>query len=161
MLTIVTCPNCGKDTPDGKFCEHCGASVQTTQTFQQPAAQPVYTQQPAAAKTEKNAGIAVILSILFPGSGQVYNGETGKGIGLLIGSLIGYLIFVVPGLIVWLYGIYDAYTTAQKMIKGEIPFKSSSTGTLIGFIIAEIIIAIIFFAIIAAFIFALSSPRYY
>ena len=47
------------------------------------------------------------------------------------------------------------------MIKGEIPFKSSSTGTLIGFIIAEIVIVIIFFAIIAAFVFALSSPYSY
>ncbi|MCX6688639.1 MAG: hypothetical protein NTZ39_02950 [Methanoregula sp.] len=103
----------------------------------------------------------MILSFFFPGAGQVYNGETGKGIGLLIGSLIGYCIFIVPGVIVWLYGLYDAYTVAQKMIKGEILFKSSSTGALIGYIIAEIIIAIIFFVVIAAFIFALSSPHYY
>jgi len=25
--TIVICPNCGKNTPEGKFCEHCGARV--------------------------------------------------------------------------------------------------------------------------------------
>jgi len=33
---IVICQNCGKNTPDGKFCEHCGASIQIARTFQQP-----------------------------------------------------------------------------------------------------------------------------
>lgn len=31
---MVTCPNCGKNTPHGKFCEHCGAQLIT---LQQPA----------------------------------------------------------------------------------------------------------------------------
>ena len=163
MCTIVICPNCGKETPEGKFCEHCRASVQTAQTFQQPVAQqPVYTQQPAAVKTEKSAGIAAILAFLFPGSGQVYNGETGKGIGLFIGYLIGLCIYLIPGIIVLIYGIYDAYTTTQKMNKGEIPYKESSSGRLIVFIIAEIVIFILFWAlVIAAFVFGTSGARYY
>ena len=28
---MVTCPNCGKNTPEGKFCEHCGALLQIYQ----------------------------------------------------------------------------------------------------------------------------------
>lgn len=163
VCTIVICPNCGKNTPEGKFCEHCGASVQTTQTFQQPAAQqPVYTQQPAAVKTEKSAGVAAILAFFFTGSGQVYNGNVGKGIGILIGTIIGYFIFVIPGIIVWIYGVYDAYTTAQKMNKGEIPYVETRMGQVIAFIIAEIIIAIIVFVILAAFIVGMTrSPYYY
>jgi hypothetical protein len=90
----------------------------------------------------------------------VYNGQTGKGIGFLIGFLIGYMLFVIPGVIVWLYGIYDAYTTAQKMNKGEIPFIASSTGTVIAFIVVEFILVIVFFAIIIAMVMG-SSPSYY
>jgi len=161
VFTIVICPNCGKNTPEGKFCEHCGASVQTTQTFQQApaAAQPVYTQQPAAPKAEKNLAAAAILSFIFAGAGQVYNGQLGKGIGFLIGLIVTSWIPIVP-IIVWIYGIYDAYTTAQKMNKGEIPFIATSTGTLIGFIVVEIVIAVVFFLFLMAIIMG-STPSYY
>jgi len=163
VCTIVICPNCGKETPEGKFCEHCGASVQTTLTFQQPVAQqPVYAQQPAAVKTEKSAGIAAILAFFFPGSGQVYNGETGKGIVLFIGYLIGLVLYIIPGIIVLIYGIYDAYTTAQKMNRGEIPYKPTSVGVLIVFIILVIVLVVILVsAVIAAFVFGMGSPTYY
>jgi len=163
VFTIVICPNCGKNTPEGKFCESCGASVQTTQTFQQPVAQqPVYAQQPTQVKTEKSAGIAAILSFFFTGSGQVYNGNLGKGIGILIGAIIGYFIFVIPGVIIWIYGVYDAYSTAQKMNKGEIPYVETRMGQVIGFIIVEIIIIAIVAVVIAAFIFSMMTrPTYY
>jgi len=136
--------------------------VQTTHTFQQPAAQqPVYTQQPVAVREEKNAGVALILSFFFTGSGQVYNGEMGKGIGVLLGTIIGYMIFVIPGLLVFLYGLYDAYTTAQKMNKGEIPYKPTSMGAVIAFIVAEIVIALLFLFVVMAMIMGSSSPSYY
>jgi TM2 domain-containing membrane protein YozV len=160
VIPIVVCPNCGKNTPEGKFCEHCGASLQTPQTFQQPPAQqPVFTQQPVAVKAEKNPVTAGILSFIFIGSGQVYNGQTGKGIGILIGVIITSFIPVLP-LIVWIYGLYDAYTTAQKMNKGEIAYIESSTGKVIAFIVVEIILAVIFFLFIMAIITG-SSPSYY
>ena len=135
--------------------------MQTAQTFQQPTAQqPVYTQQPVVVKEEKNAGMAAILSFFFPGAGQAYNGETGKGIGIIIGTTIGFFIFVFPAVLVWFYGIYDTYTTAQKMNKGEIPYKSTSMGTVIGLIVVDIFIYMAFFLIvIMAFIYA-PSPYY-
>ncbi|NMB80139.1 MAG: zinc ribbon domain-containing protein [Methanomicrobiales archaeon] len=157
---MATCPNCGKSTPEGKFCEHCGASMQSAQTFQQPApAQPVYTPQPVPARAEKSGGLALVLSFLFLGSGQVYNGQTGKGIGFLIGLILICWIPILPFL-VWIYCLYDAYTTAQKMNRGEIPYAETSWGTVIGFIVVEIIIAIVLFL----FLFALmmgSSGYYY
>jgi TM2 domain-containing membrane protein YozV len=121
-----------------------------------------YTQQSAVIKKEKNALAAALLSFLFTGSGQVYNGETGKGIGILIGAIIGYFIFVIPGVLVILYGVYDAYSTAQKMNKGEIPYVEVSNGKVIGFIIAEIVIFVIVFIILAALIYEIGgSPSYY
>ncbi len=158
--TIVTCPNCQKNTPEGKFCEHCGASLLTTQAFQQPAAPQTAAPPSAAGKQEKNVAAALILSFFFTGSGQVYNGQMGKGIGVLIGTIIGYMIFVIPGIIVWAYGLYDAFTTAQKMNKGEIPFVPTSMSAVIGFIVVEIIVALIFFAAIYSMV-ASSNPYSY
>lgn len=163
VLPIVICPNCGKNTPEGKFCEHCGASVQSAQTFQQQpaAAQPAFTQQPAPpARAEKSSGLAAILSFLFTGSGQVYNGQLGRGIGFFVGALIGYMIFVIPGVIVWIYGIYDAYTTAAKMNKGEIPYAETNWGMVIGYIVVLIIVAVIFFLFIAAMMGGMGSYYY-
>lgn len=115
----------------------------TTQTFQQPVAQqPVYTQQPAAVKQDKNPIISAVLSFFFPGAGQAYNGQTLKGAAFFIGMLITSLIPILPFL-VWIYGLYDSYTTAQKMNKGEIPYIASSTGGVIGIIVLWIIIVIL------------------
>jgi TM2 domain-containing membrane protein YozV len=134
--------------------------VGVTQTFQQPVAQqPVFIQQPVAAKEEKNAGAAAILSFFFAGSGQAYNGQTLKGVGILIGLIITSFIPLLP-VIVWIYGVYDAYSTAQKMNKGDIPYIASSTFAVIAFIVVEIIIAIIFFVFLMALIMG-SSPGYY
>lgn len=38
---------------------------------------------------------------------------------------IGSLLFVIPGLIVAIYGIYDAYATAKQMNAGEIPYRAT------------------------------------
>jgi TM2 domain-containing membrane protein YozV len=156
---MVICPNCGKNTPEGKFCEHCGASVQTTQTFQQPPPlDRAYTPQPVVVRPEKNAGLAAILSFLFTGSGQVYNGQLGKGIGFVIGAVIGAMFYFIPGVIIWLLCIYDAYATAQAMNKGEVPYVESSGLAVIAFIVVEIIILVVlFFLVLAAFIYGTSS----
>jgi TM2 domain-containing membrane protein YozV len=57
---------------------------------------------------------------LIPGLGQIYNGQILKGILMLIAYVVMWLLFflVVPlviALIIWIYGIYDAYKTAQKI----------------------------------------------
>jgi TM2 domain-containing membrane protein YozV len=138
---MVICPNCGKNTPEGKFCEHCGASVQTTPTFRQPPPiqQQVYTPQPVAVREEKNVAAATILSVLFPGAGQAYNGQALKGAGLLIVTWVAYMLLIIVGVILSVFVIYDAYITAQKMNKGEMPFAQSNTVAVIIFIIIWII----------------------
>lgn len=110
---MVICPNCKKETPEGKFCEHCGGVLQTAQTFQQPP-------QGATQAQKKNPILALILSIIC-GVGQMYNGQILKGVIMLVGCII--LASTPIGLIawiLWLYGLYDAYTTAVKINNGEV-----------------------------------------
>ena len=44
--------------------------------------------------TPKSPGIALLLSLLIPGVGQMYNGHVAKGILMLIGSIVLWLFFL-------------------------------------------------------------------
>ncbi len=66
-----------------------------------------------------------MLSVLFPGLGQVYNGEIVKGIififvGIMLAVTITFLVGIVLFPIFWFYNIYDAYDTAKKVNAGLI-----------------------------------------
>jgi len=97
--------------------------------------------------------VAVVYSFFVAGLGQVYDGETRRGVGFLIGTVTGLFIFFIPGLIVASYGIYDAYSRAKKMNNGEIPFKPTRTAHLfIFFILGTCIEIIAIFMAIVIFI---------
>lgn len=71
--------------------------------------QNVQTQQspPAFVPREiKNPGLAMLLSIIFPGGGQFYNGHAGKGILILCTCWL-----ILP----WIWGIFDAYSCAKRI----------------------------------------------
>ncbi len=64
--------------------------------------------------------MAAILSVLFPGLGQVYNGEIAKGvififIGIILLVTIRFLVGIVLFPIFWFYNIYDAYDTTKQI----------------------------------------------
>jgi len=68
----------------------------------------------------KNPGLAAVLSFLWVGLGQVYNGEVAKGILLMIVYVFSVLLmFVIIGFIttpiLWIWGIYDAYSAAERI----------------------------------------------
>ena len=68
----------------------------------------------------KNPGLAAILSFFYMGLGQIYNGQIAKGVFFIIlYSISALLIIVLVGLvttpILWIYGIYDAYKSAEKI----------------------------------------------
>lgn len=141
------CPTCGKQLQfeNAEICPNCGVRIQG---------------QSAQIKGEKSPGIAALLSFVFTGLGQVYNGDFKRGVLFLIGTLVGFLFFIIPGIIVWVYQIYDAYSTAKKMSAGEIPFKEANTTEMILYIvliIVAIIIFIILAAVVAAFVFGMAG----
>ncbi|KKQ18324.1 MAG: TM2 domain protein [Berkelbacteria bacterium GW2011_GWA1_36_9] len=66
----------------------------------------------------KNPGLAAILSFFWTGLGQIYNGQIGKGIVFIVVQWVNALLmFVVIGFItfpiVWIWGMIDAYKTAE------------------------------------------------
>ena len=67
------------------------------------------------------------------------------------------MIFMIPGLIVLVYGIYDAYTTAKKMNEGQVPFVPYQTTHIIAFIVIGIVVIIIYFLVLAGLAMAMSG----
>ncbi len=68
----------------------------------------------------KNPGLAAILSFFYMGLGQIYNGQIAKGVFFIIlYSISALLIIILVGIvttpILWIYGIYDAYKSAEKI----------------------------------------------
>jgi len=122
------CPNCGtilSKSPGTKYCSNCGNQIDKMAEIcpdcgvRQPGA-PKYQQ----VYQEKNPVLAAVLSLLVVGLGQVYNGEVGKGIlFFVLAIIIGLTLFIFIGFILvplfWLFAAYDAYTTAEKINRGE------------------------------------------
>jgi TM2 domain-containing membrane protein YozV len=68
----------------------------------------------------KNPGLAAVLSFFYMGLGQIYNGQLSKGIAFIIAYTISWLLmFIIIGFIttplMWIYGMYDAYKSAEKI----------------------------------------------
>jgi TM2 domain-containing membrane protein YozV len=97
------CRNCAADIDSkAEICPKCGVRVK------------------ASPSGEKNPGVAAIASFFFTGLGQIYNGEIGKGlIFIVIGGLLVLSMVILIGFILypvfWVYNIYDAYKTAEKI----------------------------------------------
>lgn len=60
----------------------------------------------------------ILLSVLFPGLGQLYNREFGKAlliwVALVLFAMLSLILIGIPLLILlYLYSIYDAYVVAK------------------------------------------------
>ncbi|MDQ0298012.1 TM2 domain-containing membrane protein YozV [Salibacterium salarium] len=68
---------------------------------------------------QKNSGLAAVLSAIWCGLGQIYNGQIGKGITFMVIQFINSLLFFVfIGFITypifWIYGMINAYKQAER-----------------------------------------------
>ncbi|NPE28593.1 zinc-ribbon domain-containing protein [Methanococcoides sp. SA1] len=130
-----------------KFCSNCEEEIDEKAVICPKCGVTSGTRHPAP-KSPKDPVLAAVLSLLFSGLGQVYNGELKKGIGILVGVIVGWIFFLIPGLIICVYGVYDAYTTSKKMNSGEIALKKTHFSDYILFILVFLILTGVFAAIL-------------
>ena len=102
----------------GKFCASCGANINEKAAICPKCGVPV--KQVGTGQGFRNPGTAAVLSFLFTGLGQVYNGELGKGIAMIVIQMINIaLMLVVIGFItfpiMWIYGIWEANKRAKEL----------------------------------------------
>lgn len=114
----VYCTSCGRPIKErAEICPHCGVR-----------------QRPPPSTTtshrKKSPELAALASMIWTGTGQIYNAQFAKGIVLmvlLIGAgffTIGVAIAGIPAFIIlplvvmpliWIYSIVDAYRTATRL----------------------------------------------
>lgn len=68
----------------------------------------------------RNPGVAAVLSFFIPGLGQIYNGELTKGLVIVFVTAISWMLtkIIIGAFILiplWIWAIYDAYKTAEKI----------------------------------------------
>jgi TM2 domain-containing membrane protein YozV len=164
----MLCQKCGADIKDdADFCNSCGAVVQKKSTS------PVQTEI-------RNPWTALILSFFFVGWGQWYNGRTREGLLLLGGSWILFILmyvakfanisflsgmtdaFLLLGFgLIYVYGMHNAYKTAEKINNGEESFSGKSKLFWLPFaLVILFILYILSIFIIGAEIGALMSHDY-
>ncbi len=96
----------------------------------------------AKVKQAKSPVLAAFMSFFIAGLGQIYNGQAGKGL----------LIFFTSWLIIpWIYGIIDAYQTADKINAGTLVFPSRP-GCAVAAIVVMLLVPcmIVFLGLMAA-----------
>lgn len=118
------------DDTEMKYCRDCGNEIKAEAEI---CPECGIRQQPPggqAAVGQKSPGLAAVCSFFVVGLGQMYNGQIGKGLLLLIVvpfltvvimssiSGIGGLLF---GAFLWLLNIADAYSQAEKINAGDDP----------------------------------------
>lgn len=132
------CPHCGHGSMDEhpRYCSACGGRMDSNCTPAGPGSE-------IRLENAKNPQIAVFCSSLIPGLGQVYNGETLKGFFYLLGTLLGLFFILIPGLVVWIYSMYDAHITAGKMNEGTLKSRPMQPAYMVLFVVAAVFLAIV------------------
>jgi len=162
------CPTCGKSLQyeNAEICPGCGVRIHDP---------PIVSQQEI-----RSPVLAGILSFVFAGWGQWYNGKTGDGLkffGAFFALYILMIIFIVGAniapvlaivallvilgmLLLWVYGMYEAYRTAERINRREESFSGKSrlfwlpVGTLV-----LVVLLILASAIVAAFVFGMAGVQ--
>jgi len=111
-----------------KFCPYCGTLIPYMDEYcpscnkPQP---PMPGMRTADVRPQKKVWLAVLLSLLLTGLGQVYIGQWRKGVGFFLGTLmmgfllydvIDYSLIMMLGVMMAIYSAYDAYRTLMDRL---------------------------------------------
>ncbi len=156
-----------------KYCPSCDIPLQFENVAECPNCG-VQLRPSAAREIIRNPYIAVILSFFFIGWGQWYNGKTSDGLKFF-GAFLGcsglmylfirmgssqpmttqFVLILLGGLIlgIWLYGMYNAYRTADNINRNKDSFSRKSSF----FWLPTIVIVLIITVIISVYVFGLGG----
>lgn len=70
-----------------------------------------------ARRKNKVFGVPALLSFVVPGLGQLVKGHIGKALILFVGTLLGLFAYIVPGALIWIFNVYDAYNSNDEWFR--------------------------------------------
>ena len=100
------CPRCGyANRYDAQYCGSCSVRM---------------PRESGGVAAARSPGFAAVLSFFWCGLGQIYNGQIFKGVAMLIVYTISWaMIWLIIGIIttpiLWIWGMFDAYRTAERL----------------------------------------------
>jgi TM2 domain-containing membrane protein YozV len=104
----ATCPYCAEIIKaEAVKCKHCGEFLD--QRLRQQQARVVNS----GGAPKPSPGVAMVLSLVIPGAGQMYSGNVGSGFLWMICTAIGYAFFIIPGAILHIVCILSAGSAAR------------------------------------------------
>ena len=115
------CPACDHRIKGYPYCQDCIVAGVEMLRHNSPGERPH-----AARFGDKSPGVAMLLG-LVPGLGAVYNGQNIKALvhfALVVGSwqvadIVGAPLFGIAGVFFYIYSIYDAHRSTQRLRTGE------------------------------------------
>ncbi len=140
------CKNCGAILPYKpddwprdilKICPACGFSLKGSSRWG--------SRKGSLRSERKNPVLAAVLSLVWPGLGQAYNGQYLKAIPFVIAELAGFVYTpaILVSIVAMLIGMADAYRTSKNMNIGNIPYKETKPLDLVIYFVIILIIGII------------------
>lgn len=71
-------------------------------------------------KPDANPVVALLLTFLILNLGHlITNGQQRKWLFTLIAIIVGEFLCLLPGMVIWILSVIDAYQTAQRLQAGE------------------------------------------
>jgi hypothetical protein len=123
-----SCEFCGEEIlAVAKKCKHCGEILDAS-----------LREEKSPSMKPKSGWMAVGLSVLIPGLGQLYKEQVIPAILWFIVTLIGYAAFILPGVVLHIFCLVDA---------GKVGTEKNAGMSLIGYfllVIASILAAMLF-----------------